>query len=362
MKAKQKFRVGVVVGTRPELIKMAPVLRELSRQKIETLLIHTGQHYSPELDAVFFENLHIPTPDYNLRVGSAPHGTMVGLMIQGVAEILAREKLSVLLVQGDTNSALAGALAGAMSGIPVGHVEAGLRSYDRTMPEETNRVAVDHLADILFAPTSVSRENLQKEGIANARIRVVGNTVVDAVREHIPSAKEQRKTLDHFGLLPQEYLLLTLHRPSNVDDSDRLRQIISHINLHAGNMRVLFPVHPRTRLKIEHDRIAIPERIEIIQPVGYFDMLSLIANANAVLSDSGGLQEETAILGIPCVTIRPNTERPESLVHGMNELAPNPRMIDAALKHVRAARKHRHPFGRGDTAERIVRELKKHYG
>lgn len=360
MKSTSGFKVGVVVGTRPELIKMAPVMQELSRRKIKTVLVHTGQHYSPELDAVFFKELGIPTPDYNLQVGSMPHGKMVGHMVEGVAGILSKEKMSVVLVQGDTNSALAGALASVMSGIPVAHVEAGLRSYDRTMPEEVNRVAIDHIAELLFAPTTTSRENLRKEGIASPQIKVVGNTVVDAVHTHFPPPSAQKKVLERFKLAPKTYFILTLHRPSNVDSTERLQQILSHIGAHTEGKKVLFPVHPRTRAQIEKG-IKFPKEIDLIQPIGYFDMLALIAHAEAVLTDSGGLQEETAILGIPCVTIRPNTERPETLVHNRNVLVPQPRAIGAALNRVRKARKRKHPFGKGDTARRIVTEIQKKY-
>lgn len=365
MKGSPKQRgplVCVVVGTRPELIKMAPVLSELKRKKIRTLLIHTGQHYSPEMDAIFFKELGIQKPDYNLGVNTGAPGNVLGAMISQISDVLEKRTPDVVIVQGDTNSAFAGALAGNKSNIPVAHVEAGLRSYDRSMPEEINRVLVDHIADVLFAPTPLARKNLLAENIPSHRIKVVGNTVVDALRIHRPTKVTEKNVLHTHKVTAKKYSVLTLHRPANVDNPTTLKAILKGIAPALSYGPLLFPVHPRTRQRITQFGIILPDGIRLIDPVGYKTMLSLIRNAKVVLSDSGGLQEECSVLGTHCVTLRPNTERPEAIAVGGNVLAPHPKDIEKAITDVLTRKRWKQPFGSGRSAESIVETVLKKYG
>jgi UDP-N-acetylglucosamine 2-epimerase (non-hydrolysing) len=312
----------LILGTRPEMIKLSPIIRELDRRKLDHFIIHTGQHYSYEMDRIFFEELHLPLPRYNLDVGSGSHGHQTGKMLAGIEDILMKEKPDIVYVQGDTNTVLAGALAASKLHIRVGHVEAGLRSFDRTMPEEMNRIVADHVSDLLFAPTAESRSLLLEEGIQAERIFVTGNTIVDAVNENLKIA-ERSDVLARLKVAPKRFFLSTFHRQENVDVESNLAGIIDGLMKvsRAYDTPVVLPMHPRTRKMIGEFKIAMPECIKVIEPLGFMDFLMVEANARLVLTDSGGLQEECCILGVPCVTLRDNTERPETVSVGANMLA-----------------------------------------
>ncbi|MHC1688646.1 MAG: non-hydrolyzing UDP-N-acetylglucosamine 2-epimerase [Methanothrix sp.] len=308
------MRIAIVLGTRPEIIKMAPVIRECQRRNLDYFVLHTGQHYSYTMDSIFFEQLELPSARYNLDVGSGSHAEQTGKIMAGVEKVLMEERPDVVLVQGDTNTVMAAALAASKLHIKVGHVEAGLRSYDRTMPEEINRVVADHISDYLFAPTDNSRLNLRKEGIAEEKIHVTGNTIVDSVYQNLEIAKRKVNVLPGLGLEPKEYFLVTAHRQENVDNKERLGEIINGLELVSRefSLPVVFPVHPRTRKMVEEFGFEF-DGIRAIEPLGFLEFLQLEANARLALTDSGGVQEETCILGVPCVTMRENTERPETV-------------------------------------------------
>lgn len=352
------MRVAVMVGTRPEVVKMAPVIRASRAAGLHTIVLHSGQHYSPTMSAIFFEQLGLPPVDHNLDVGSGSHAYQLGTVLLRLEAVLEREGPDILLVEGDTNTVLAAGLTANKMGIRVGHVEAGLRSDDRTMPEEINRILVDHLADELFAPTLTSAENLRSEGIGGNRITVTGNTVVDEVMRNLPSALE----------LPQsattragDYLFATVHRAENTDSPERLSGIVEGLRRasQALGARLLLSLHPRTADRLKTFGIRLPSGFEILEPVGYLESLALQARAHLVLTDSGGLQEEACTLGVPCVTLRDNTERPETIQAGANQLAgADP---DAIVRAAMAMSGRRaawtNPFGDGHAGERIVEAI-----
>jgi len=348
----------IILGTRPEIIKLSPIIRECVRQKLDYFIIHTGQHYSYEMDKIFFKELELPFPNYNLDVGSGTHGNQTAKMLAGIESILINEKTNIVFVQGDTNTVLAGALAASKLHIKIGHVEAGLRSFDRTMPEEINRIITDHISDLLFAPTEASKVLLLKEGIPEEKIFVTGNTIVDAVYENLKIA-ENSTVLEKLGLKPKSYILTTAHRQENVDDKAKLSEIIKGLDGAAKilNMPVIFPIHPRTRKMITEFSIAIPESIRIFEPFGFMDFLKLEANAKIILTDSGGIQEEGCILGVPCVTLRENTERPETVEVGANILAGYKQAsICSAVKTMTQNNiKWSNPFGNGEVALKIIK-------
>lgn len=350
-----------VLGTRPEIIKLAPVIRECDRRNIEYTILHTGQHYSDELDSVFFEQLELPTPDYNLQVGSKSHGQQTGEMLIGIEEILLDEQPETVLVQGDTNSVLAGGVATSKLDISLGHVEAGLRSFDREMPEETNRVAVDHLGDILFAPTEQSKAYLLEEGIPEERIVVTGNTVVDAVQENATIAETKSTVLRDLDLTAGEFALMTAHRAENVDDRDRFANILRGAGLVADElaMPVVYPIHPRASAKLEEFDLVVPDDVRLVDSQAYLDFLQLQAAAAVILTDSGGVQEEACVLETPCVTLRDNTERPETVDVGANTLAgTDPETILAETKTMYTnSTDWENPLGDGTAADQILDHL-----
>jgi UDP-N-acetylglucosamine 2-epimerase (non-hydrolysing) len=349
---------AVILGTRPEIIKMAPIIRALERSRSDFLVLHTGQHYSRNMDMVFFENLDLGVPDYNLEVGSGSHAEETGKMLVGIEKVLSREKVMGVLVEGDTNSVLAGALAAAKMHVRVGHVEAGLRSFDRTMPEELNRTVADHLADVLYAPTEVAKSNLLREGIEKSTIVVTGNTIVDAVRQHLELAHNADTTflLDGVG---KDYLLATVHREENVDDPSRLKSIIRGLESVASStgMKVLFPAHPRSTKRMKEFGVRPAKGlVRVVPPLDYLTFLKLEGGAALILTDSGGVQEEACILGVPCVTLRQNTERPETVGVGANIIAGTaPRKILSAAKTMMGRKGWSNPFGDGNAGLRIVR-------
>ncbi len=347
------MRVAVIVGTRPEFVKMSPIIKECEKQKLDFFILHTGQHYSYELDGIFFDQLKLPKPKHNLGVGSGTYAEEVSQMLLGIEKILLEEKPSVVLVEGDTNSVLSGALAASKCHIPIGHLESGLRSYFSGMPEEINRVLVDHCSNYLFAPTEKAKQTLLNEGIPDNRIFVTGNTIVDAIYQSnvdgdLPCFK------------PKQYILVTLHRQENVDNRERFSDILSGTNKVSEefSIPILYPIHPRARKKMtEFD---LWERLEhcatYISPCDYSTFLNYEKKARLVLTDSGGVQEESCILQTPCVTLRDNTERPETVECGANVLAgTNPEMI---LKCARTMMKKKNdwanPFGDGTAAKQIV--------
>lgn len=350
--------VAFVLGTRPEIIKLAPVIRECERHAIEYTIIHTGQHYSDELDSVFFEQLELPTPDYNLQVGSQSHGRQTGEMLIGIEEVLLDEQPETVLVQGDTNSVLAGGLATSKLEMTLGHVEAGLRSFDREMPEETNRVAVDHIGDLLFAPTEQSQTYLREEGIPDDRIFVTGNTVVDAVQENASIAQTKSTVLRDLGLGSDSFALMTAHRAENVDDRDRFANILRGAGLVSDElgMPVVYPIHPRASAKLAEFDLVIPSDVRIVDSQAYLDFLHLQSEASVILTDSGGVQEEACVLGTPCVTLRDNTERPETIAVGANALAgTDPETIlEETTNMYTTATNWENPLGDGTAAEQIL--------
>lgn len=352
----------IVIGTRPEIIKMSPIIRECSRRGLEFSVLHTGQHYSYAMDRIFFEQLDLALPAYNLDVGSGTHGVQTAAILSGVENVLLNHRPDVVLVQGDTNTVCAGALAAAKLHIMVGHVEAGLRSFDRSMPEEINRIIADHISDQLYAPTDTSRQNLVREGIPAEKITVTGNTVVDAVRQNIRIGQQKVHPLEDLGLEPGGYFLVTAHRAENVDDSVRLGEILAGLRNISGKfgLPVVFPMHPRTQKMVREFSLST-EGIQVIDPVGYLEFLLLESNAALLLTDSGGVQEEGCILSVPCVTLRGNTERPETIDTGANILAgTHPDTILAAVNQmIDVPRTWNNPFGAGDAARRIIDECTK---
>jgi UDP-N-acetylglucosamine 2-epimerase (non-hydrolysing) len=357
--------LAIVLGTRPEIIKMSPVIRSCQKKGVDFFILHTGQHYSYEMDRVFFDELCLPAPDFNLDIGSKSHAEQTGLIMTGIEKVLSKEKPDVVLVQGDTNTVLAGALAaskcyirkGTSQSIDVGHVEAGLRSFDRSMPEEVNRIVADHLSRYLFAPTERARVHLRHEGIPEEKIFVTGNTIVDAVQENLLVSKKQADTIKDLGLSPDRYFLVTLHRQENVDNKKRLKGILEALKtIHDRHeMPLIFPVHPRTEKMIASFQLKL-RGFEFIKPLGFLEFLQLESHARLALTDSGGVQEETCILNVPCVTLRDSTERPETVEAGANIIAGLDRtaIIDAADRMLARPRTWTNPFGDGKAGDRIV--------
>ena len=350
------FMIAIILGTRPEIIKMSSIIRECDKKQIDYFILHTGQHYSYSMDRVFFEQLNLPNAKYNLDVGSGMHGDQTAKMLGGIENVLLREKPDSVLVQGDTNTVLAGALSACKLNIKVGHVEAGLRSYDRKMPEEINRVLTDHCSDYLFAPTEKSEQILLKEGIAKEKIFVTGNTVVDAVYQNLKLLKSD--LLKEFGLQQKRYILVTAHRQENVDHRERFKNILDGVNLVSKelDLPIIYPIHPRSMNMIKKLGLNMNGNINFIEPLDYLSFLQLEANAKLVLTDSGGVQEETCILNVPCVTLRDNTERPETIEVGSNILAgTEPEMILKCARSMLSRKKDwMNPFGDGKASERIV--------
>ena len=358
------MKVAIILGTRPEIIKMSPIIRGCEKRGIDYFIIHTNQHYSPEMDKIFFEELELPQPKYNLGVGSGSHGAQIGKMLVEIEKVLAQEKPGVVLVQGDTNTVVAGALSASKLGIKVGHAEAGLRSYDRTMPEEINRVITDHVSDYLFVPTKGAEENALKEGIEKKKIFVTGNTIVDAVFQNLEIAKKRNDALKKLKLEEKMYIFVTAHRPNNVDSKESLSNLLKGFEetYKKLNLPLIFPIHPRTEKMMQSFGLKVPEGLKIIKAVGFLECLQLEENAKIILTDSGGVQEEACILGVPSVILRENTERPETLEVGASVLAGNnsDRIIASAIKMIEKKETWENPFGDGKAAEKIIGILESH--
>ncbi|MDB4278683.1 UDP-N-acetylglucosamine 2-epimerase (non-hydrolyzing) [Deltaproteobacteria bacterium] len=349
-------KIALVLGTRPEIIKLSPVMRELDRQGQNYIVIHSNQHYSENMDKVFFEELALSRPQYNLGIGSAQHGNQTGRMLIAIEEVLLSEKPDVVLAQGDTNTVLAAILAASKLDIRCGHVEAGLRSYDRRMPEEKNRVLCDAIADDLFCPTEVQRNILKGEGIPDEKIYVTGNTIVDAVQKNTAIAEES-DVLERLGLEEGKFSLLTAHRASNVDYEDALSDL-ARVVRHTAEVTgfpTVYPMHPRTRARLENAGLQLSDVI-VVDPLGYRDFLRLEMSAHLIVTDSGGVQEEACILGVPCLTLRENTERPETVSVGANRLVGlDTKRFDEAFEELKARNgRWDNPFGDGRASERIL--------
>ncbi len=308
-----------VVGARPNFMKIAPIVHELRRRGLSQIFIHTGQHYDANMSRVFFEELRLPEPDIYLGVGSDTHARQTARIMVAFEEVCKRYSPDLVIVGGDVNSTVAIALVAAKGCIPLGHVEAGLRSFDRTMPEEINRIITDQLSDLLFTTEESANMNLYREGIAEERVHFVGNCMVDTLLNHVDLAI-QRSPWRIFDLVPDGYALLTLHRPSNVDDFRTLELVMGAINEVSRRLPILFPVHPRTRECLGRWNIQVVPSVHLVEPLPYLTFLGLMAKAAYVLTDSGGIQEETTVLNVPCLTLRSNTERPITITSGTNRL------------------------------------------
>ena len=362
-----------VVGARPNFMKLAPVARALAARHARHVIVHTGQHYDPEMSDAFFRDLRLPTPDHALDVGSASHARQTAMIMERLEPVLLAEKPDVVLVYGDVNSTVAAALVATKLGIATAHVEAGLRSRDRSMPEELNRIVTDHLADLLFAPSRDAIENLCREGVPAERIQFVGNVMIDSLKVALPTARALGMPR-RLGLTTSDgmeapaagrgtnYTVVTLHRPANVDDPETLAELLASLSDLAADGPVLFPVHPRTRAQLARLNGAAPLRgVRLLDPLPYLEMLGLVWEAGLVITDSGGLQEETTWLGVPCVTVRPTTERPITCLAGTNRLvAPRRDAITLAAHDARTARPANPPMLErwdGNTGDRIAAVL-----
>jgi UDP-GlcNAc3NAcA epimerase len=349
------MRIVTVVGARPQFVKASVVSRALRARHTE-VLVHTGQHYDAAMSDLFFRDLDLPAPDRHLGIGSASHGEQTGRMLAAIEAALLEEKPDIVLVYGDTNSTLAGALAAAKLGLPVAHVEAGCRSYDRTMPEEINRVLTDHASTLLFCPTATAVGNLAREGITRG-VEQVGDVMLDVCLEQLPLTGRRAGVLARLGVTPGAYLVATIHRPANTDDRARLIGLATALG--RLDHPVIFPVHPRTRAAVAG--LLPPDNVRMVEPVGYLDMLTLVRHARMVLTDSGGLQKEAFFIGTPCLTLRDRTEWPETVDAGWNRLVDT--NGDVMCDAVRAWRPTGVPnvslFGDGHAADRIVALLER---
>jgi UDP-N-acetylglucosamine 2-epimerase (non-hydrolysing) len=313
----------IVAGARPNFIKVAPIIEALTGLGAPPSFVHTGQHYDFEMSEVFFRDLQLPKPDFHLGVGSGTHAEQTARVMLALEPVLVAQKPELVIVVGDVNSTLACALVASKLDVRVAHVEAGLRSRDRTMPEETNRLLTDTISDYLFTPSEDGNENLIREGISEGKIHFVGNVMIDTLRKYEAQAKAKCEWR-RFGLSSRNYALLTLHRPSNVENHAVLEGLVDALSSIQSSLPVLFPIHPRTRARLFQgslgSRLEHLPRLVLCEPLGYIDFLSIMADSLFVLTDSGGVQEETTALGVPCLTLRANTERPVTVTHGTNQV------------------------------------------
>ena len=363
------IKLILVAGARPNFMKIAPLIRAIekhnaspksSQMNINYVLVHTGQHYDIEMSEAFFRDLKIPSPDINLEVGSGSHAVQTAEILTRFEKVCLQEKPDWVIVVGDVNSTMACTLVAAKLGIKVAHVEAGLRSFDRSMPEEINRLVTDALADLLFTPSPDGNDNLKNEGIAESKIKLVGNIMIDTLLGNLEKARSRQahKKLD---VNEKEFAYVTLHRPSNVDDKTTLSTIMEHLNRLASQIPVVFPVHPRTKKMLANYAIACSNNnnLKLMDPIGYHDSICLAEHAKFVLTDSGGLQEETTFFRTPCLTLRPNTERPITITEGSNKLT-NPDSLWSDIEQLLNGPYHKGNIPGlwdGKTAERILEHL-----
>jgi UDP-GlcNAc3NAcA epimerase len=361
------MKITIITGNRPQFIKAAAFYRSAKNDKIDLSLIHTGQHYDENMSSIFFKEMDLPDPNHSLGIGGGSHGAMTGRMIESLEKLLLKERPDVVLVMGDTNSTLAGALAAVKMHIPVAHVEAGLRSYNRKMPEEINRVLTDHASDYLFTPCEAATKTLLKEGIANSKIYQTGDVMYDVFLHYRSKAQAQSTILKKLNLKPQHYVLATVHRAENTDLIHPLREIMRGLCAISKDIPVVFPLHPRTR-KVLHENKLIDEfetkNLILIDPVGYFDMLLLEENAKAIFTDSGGVQKEAYFCRVPCLTLRHETEWTELIQHGFNRLVPpqSEKIIEAYAEcHEKMLPWEINLYGKGDAAKNILDTLSKSF-
>ncbi len=347
------MKIASIVGARPNFVKLAPLSKELRRRGLDEVIIHTGQHYNYEMDKIFFDDMGIPVPDYHMGIGSGSHGFQTGEMLRKVEEALLAETPDVVIVFGDTNSTLAGSLAAAKLHIKTAHVEAGLRSFDKSMPEEINRVLVDHCSDLLLCPTTTAVYNLRREGIIDG-VYLTGDVMVDAQKDCENIAEKKSHILEDLALKPKDYYLATVHRASNTDDPDKLREITEALK---DLENVVFPCHPRTEKYLRESGLwdDLVRKIRVIKPVGYLDMLLLEKNAKKIITDSGGVQKEAYLLGTACITLRDETEWVETVEDGWNVLVgPNQEKIVSLARCFVPSHKRQDVFGKGDASIMIV--------
>ena len=346
------MKIISIVGARPQFVKAAPLSKEL-RKNFREILLHTGQHYDHNMSPIFFKELSIPKPDYNLSIGSGSHGEQTGKMLEAIEQILLKEEPNRVLVYGDTNSTLAGALAAVKLNIPIAHVEAGLRSYNREMPEEINRVIVDHLSDLLFCPTETAVSNLKLEGITRGVFNT-GDIMLDSLSSSLKAAQRKSRTLEKLNLKSKTYLYATVHRPENTDNRRNLKNILDAFG--ESDKTIVFPVHPRTQRMIKEFKLKTPKNIRMISPVGYLDSLQLQVSAKKVLTDSGGIQKEAYVLKVPCITLRTETEWKETVKDGWNVVVgANKEKIIDSIKNFSPRGKQNNYFGTGDSVSKIVK-------
>jgi len=362
----ERIKIMHVVGARPNFIKIASVLRACRKiERLESILVHTGQHYSENMSKAFFEDLDIPAPDIDLEVGSGSHAEQTAEIMKRFEPVVLEHKPDAVLVVGDVNSTLACTLVAAKLGVKTIHVEAGLRSFDRTMPEELNRIVTDAISDILFVSEPTGLENLRREGIDGTKVHFVGNVMIDTLELHRRKAAESQ-ILEQLQLSPRRYVVVTLHRPSNVDQPQTLARIVEALTVIQKQIKVVFPAHPRTQKRLRDqgmlDSLGSLPNLLLIDPLGYLDFLKLMTEAQVVITDSGGIQEETTILKVPCLTVRENTERPITITAGTNTLVgTDPERILAGYRSSidRPLPSDRPKFWDGKAAERIARILAK---
>jgi UDP-N-acetylglucosamine 2-epimerase (non-hydrolysing) len=359
------MKIISVVGARPNFMKMAPIDKEIRKfiskfppAEFKHIICHTGQHYDMNMSEIFFNDLELPKPDYYLNVGSGSHAEQTAKIMIEFEKVLLIEKPDLIIVYGDVNSTIACSLVAAKFGIKIAHVEAGLRSFDREMPEEINRILTDHLADYLFVTEKAGIKNLESEGIPKDKVFFVGNVMIDSLIYYLPRT-DKSNIICNFKLEPSSYVLATLHRPSNVDNFENIKQILSMLNKLAETRKIIFPVHPRTRNRIKDNQSYFNKNFFITDPIGYIDFLALMKNAELVLTDSGGIQEETTYLGVQCLTIRNNTERPVTMETGTNQLTgTDPAKIfqtaNGILKEGKIKKGRIPDLWDGKTSERIV--------
>ena len=352
-------KILTVIGARPQFIKCAPVSR-IIRKYFKEVLVHTGQHYDHEMSKAFFKELKIPEPDFNLGIGSESHSAQTAKMLVGLEKVVEEKKPDLMLTYGDTNSTLAASLTASKLLIPLAHVEAGLRSYNRNMPEEINRICSDRISDLLFCPTRTAKKNLENEGIKK-NVYMVGDVMKDLILKTLRSKSFKKRVFENRKLMRESFCYLTIHRQENTDNAERFRKMLDLIS--KIKYKVIFPLHPRTKKQIERNKIRLTENISVLKPISYFESLAYQKNADIVITDSGGMQKEAYILGTPCITLRDETEWTETLQNGFNTVVgSDTKKFVAALEKCLTIKlkPDKNLFGRGDASEKITKVIRKY--